>query len=159
MRRWVKVSLVSVSLVILAFVALAGTTAYFALRHLEVGAISEADISKEFEAIRLRFGVRPHLIEVVDASARNFKINRPQQPDGRPVKTVHVLTWTQEDGEKFGTEVPIWLMKFNTANVLSNIGAMPERFRLTVQDLKDFGPGIVIDYRKPGINRVLVWVD
>jgi len=159
MRTWVKASLVGVSMVVLAFMALAGTTAYFALRHLSVGSVSEADISKEFEAIRARFGARPHLIEVADAAARNFKINRPQQPDGRPVTTVHVLTWTQADGEKFGTEIPIWLMRFNTANVLSNLGAMPERFRLTVQDLKDFGPGIVVDYRRPGVNRVLVWVD
>ena len=159
MRKWVKVSLVGVSLVILAFVALAGTTAYFALRHLDVGAVNEADITKEFEAIRSRFGARPHLVEVAGGDARNFKINRPAQPDGRPITTLHVLTWTQEDGEKFGTEVPIWLMKFSSINVLSNLGIAPERFSLTVQDLKDFGPGIVVDYRRPGVNRALVWVD
>jgi hypothetical protein len=159
MRTWVKVSLVSVSVVILAFAALAGTTAFFALRHLDVGTVSEADITKEFEAIRSRFGTRPHLIEVADGTARTFKINRPSQPDGRPITTVHVLTWTRKDGEKFGTEVPIWLMRFSSINVLSHLGIAPDRFRLTVQDLQNFGPGIVVDYRRPEVNRVLIWVE
>lgn len=159
MRTWVKVSLVGVSLVVLAFLALAATSAFFVLRHLDYRPATEAAASKDFEAIRLRFGERPHLIQVVDAGKRDFKINRPEQPAGRRISTLHVLTWSQEDGEVFQTEIPIWLMRFNMVNVLSQLGVTPERFRLTVQDLERYGPGVVIDYRKPGENRVLIWVE
>jgi hypothetical protein len=159
MRTWVKVSIVSFAVVVLSFLALSGTGAYFVLRHLHIGSATEAAATKDFEAIRLRFGNRPHLIEVVDAGSRNFKINRPAQPDGRPVSTLHVLTWEQEESQVFQTEIPLWLMRFSMVNVLSRLGVAPERFRLTVDDLRQFGPGIVVDYRKPGENRVLLWLE
>ena len=159
MRTWVKVSIVSFGVIVLSFLALSGTGAYFVLRHLNIGTATEAAAMKDFDAIRSKFGARPHLIEIVDAQSRDFKINRPAQPDGRPVNTLHVMTWKQEDEEVFRTEVPLWLMRFSMVNVLSRLGVTPERFRLTVKDLQDFGPGIVADYRKPGENRVLLWVE
>jgi len=159
MRTWVKVSLAGIAVMVLAFVALAGTSAFFVLRHLNVGTATEAAASKDFEAIRTRFGARQHLVEVVDVNARNFRINIPPTPDGRPISTLHVLTWNQADGEVFRTEVPVWLMRFSMINVLSNLGVTPERFRLTIQDLQAYGPGIVVDYRKPGETRVLLWVE
>ena len=159
MRTWVKVSLVGVSLVVLCFMALAGTSALFVLRHLSVGTATEEAAMKDFDAIRARFGARPHLVEVVDVNSRNFRINIPPTPDGRPISTLHVFTWNQEDGEVFRTEVPVWLMRFSMVNILSNLGVTPERFRLTIQDLQAYGPGIVVDYRKPGQTRVLLWVE
>ena len=159
MRTWVKASLIGLSIVMLAFMALAGTSAFFVLRHLNVGTATEAAVTKDFEAIRSRFGERPHLIEIVDPRTRDFRIRRPDQPSGRPINTLHILTWDHEKNEVFGTEVPIWLMRFSMVNVMSRLGVAPERFRLTVQDLERYGPGIVIDYRRPGENRVLLWVD
>jgi hypothetical protein len=113
----------------------------------------------EFDAIRSRFGTRPPLIEVVNLSAGDFRINRPAQPDGRPVSTFHILTWNADDSELFRTEAPIWLMRFSTINVLSHLGIAPERFRLTVQDIERYGPGVVLDHSRPGRSRALLWVD
>ena len=157
MRTWVKVSLVGVSLVVLAFAALAGTSAYFVFRNLELSTKTEAVVTKDFDAIRTRFGARPALIEVTDPRGRDFKINRPAQPDGRAISTLHVLTFTQEDGQVFRTEVPLWLMRFSSINILSQLGVAPERFSLTVKDIERYGPGIVVDFRRPGENRVLIW--
>lgn len=159
MRTWVKVSLVGVSLIVLAFVALAGTGAFFVLRHLNVSTATEGVITKDFDEIRSRYGARPPLIEVTDVRGRDFKINRPQQPDGRAIKTLHVMTWTQEDGQVFRTEVPLWLMRFSSINILSQLGVAPDRFRLTVQDIERYGPGIIVDFRRPGHNRVLLWAE
>ena len=57
------------------------------------------------------------------------------------------------------TEVPLWLMRFSSVNILSQLGVAPERFRLTVSDIQRYGPGIVVDYGSRGTSRVLVWVD
>ena len=158
MRTWAKVGIAGIAAMVVAFVALSGTSAYFVLRHLNVGTATEEAAMKEFEAIRTRFGSRPHLVEVVDADARNFRINMPPAPSATRISTLHVFTWNQKDGEVFRTEVPVWLMRFSLINVLSNLGVTPERFRLTIQDLHAYGPGIVVDYRKPGETRVLLWV-
>lgn len=37
--------------------------------------------------------------------------------------------------------------------------AAPAKFRLTVNDIERYGPGIVVDYGSPKASRVLVWVD
>jgi hypothetical protein len=159
MRTWVKVSLVGVSLVVLAIAALAGTSAYYVFRQLKVSTATEEVVAKDFDAIKSRFAARPALIEVTDPFGRDFKINRPDQPDGRAITAIHVLTWTQEDGQVFRTEVPIWLMRFSSINILSHLGIAPERFSLTVQDLERYGPGIIVDFRHPGVNRVLIWTE
>jgi len=157
MRTWVKVSLAGVALVVLVFAALAGTGAYYVFRRLELSTATEAAVTKDFDAIKARFGAKPALVEVTDV--RDFKINRAAQPDGRPVTTLHVMTWTQEDGQVFRTEVPIWLMRFSSINIASQLGIAPERFSLTVKDIQRNGPGIIVDFRRPGHNRVLIWVE
>ncbi len=159
MRKWVKVSLAGVSVVMLAIAALAGTSAYFVFRQLKMSTATEEAVTKDFDAIRSRFGARPALIEVTDPRGRDFKINRPDQPDGRAITTLHVLTWTQEDGQVFRTEVPLWLMRFSSINILSHLGLTPERFSLTVRDIERYGPGIIVDFRRPGQNRVLLWAE
>lgn len=159
MRTWVKVSLVGLSLAILGIAALAGTSAYFVFRHLNVSTATEASAAKDFDAIRSKYGARPPLIEVSDPRGRDFKINRPVQPDGRAISTLHVLTWTQDDGQVFRTEVPVWLMRFSSINILSQLGVAPERFSLTVKDIERYGPGVIVDFRRPGENRVLIWAE
>jgi hypothetical protein len=159
MRTSIKVGLAGIGIMVLAFAALTGTSAYFVLRHLNVGTATEDAAMKDFEAIRSRFGTRPHLVEVIDSNTHNFRVNIPPAPNGRPISTLHVFTWNQQDGDVFRTEIPVWLMRFSLINVLSNLGMTPERFRLTIQDLQAYGPGIIVDYRKPGEKRVLLWVE
>jgi hypothetical protein len=50
-------------------------------------------------------------------------------------------------------------MRFSSINILSHLGIAPERFSLTVQDLERYGPGIIVDFRHPGVNRVLIWAE
>ncbi|HUR19719.1 MAG TPA: hypothetical protein VMZ90_02850 [Vicinamibacterales bacterium] len=159
MRTWVKASLIGVSLVLLVFLAFAGTSTYFVMRHLDRSTSTEVAAAKDFDAIRTRFGARAPLIEVVNASIRELKINRPEQADGRPISTLHILNWKQENNEVLRTEVPVWLMRFSSINILSKLGIAPERFSLTVQDLERYGPGVVMDYRRPGEYRVLLWME
>lgn len=159
MRKWVKVTIGGVALVLLGIAALAGTSSYFVLRHLDTRSATEAEATREFEVIRTRFGARAPLIEVVDAARADFQIHRPAQPDGRAISTFHVLTWNADDDDLFRTEAPLWLMRFSMLNIVSKLGIAPERFRLTVQDIERYGPGIVIDYGVPGKKRALLWVD
>jgi len=72
---------------------------------------------------------------------------------------MHVLSFNKDDGKLLSTDMPLWLMRFSSLNVLSHLGVAPERFRLTAEDVMRFGPGIVVDYRQPGENPVLIWVE
>jgi hypothetical protein len=56
-------------------------------------------------------------------------------------------------------DLPVWLMRFSSVNILSQLGLAPSRYRLTVQDLQRYGPGIALDYRQPNGHHVLMWVE
>ena len=64
-RTWVKVTIGSAALAALALVALAGTGAYFVLRTLETRNSTEADATRELDALRGRFAGRPPLVEIM----------------------------------------------------------------------------------------------
>ena len=157
MRKWVKYTLIAFVAAVIGFCVLAGVGAYYFLRHLETSEVSEANTKPEFEAVRKKFEGRAPMIEVVDLKSGDIKVARTRHPEGRRADTLHVLTW--DDGERIRTDVPLWLMRFSSLNVLSHLGIAPSKYRLTVEDLRRFGPGIVVDYRKPGENQVLLWLE
>lgn len=159
MRTWVKVTLAGVALVILGVAALAGTGAYFFFRHLETRNATEPEARKEVEAIRARFGARPPMIEIVDLKTGDIKVQRTTHPQGLRAQTLHVMTWTGPDEHVLRSDVPLWLMRFSSLNVLSHLGIAPSRYRVTVEDVARFGPGVIVDYRDPGNQQVLIWVE
>ena len=159
MRPWMKVTLGMAAVAIAGIVALAGTAGYFVWRTFERRPATEATAVQEIESIRGRFRARPPLIEITDPKTMNVRINRLTSGDGARVATLHVVSWKGEDGEIVRTDVPLWLARFSSVNILSKLGLTPARIRLTVDDIERYGKGIVADYHQPGAMRVLIWVD
>jgi hypothetical protein len=159
MRTWVKGTLAGAALVASFGIALAGIGAYFVFGNLDRRNASEAEAIREMDAVRARFGARPPLVEIIDARRADIRINRLQNADGLGVTTLHIINWNPESRELLRTEVPLWLMRFSSVNLLSQLGVGPAKLRLTVNDIKRYGPGIVVDYGSPGSVRVMVWAD
>jgi hypothetical protein len=159
MRRWVKVTLGGFALVAVAVMVLAATGAYFVFRHMETRAAAEADAIQAIDAVKARFGARPPLVEVVDPRRADIRINRAIEPSSTAVDTIHVMNWKSETGELVSTEVPLWLMRFSTLNIASQLGIAPAKFQLTVSDIQRYGPGIVVDYGIQKELRLLIWVE
>jgi hypothetical protein len=146
-------------LIVVAVLALAATGTYVVLRHMEKRAGSEADAAESIDAVKARFGSRAPLVEIIDPRTAEIRINRSVEASPAAVDTIHVLNWKSDTGEVIRTEIPLWLMRFSTLNIASQLGIAPEKFRLTVGDVERYGPGIVVDYGSPGTFRVFVWVD
>lgn len=159
MRTWQKATLGVVVTILAIFAVLAGTGAYFVLRNLETASVGETDANVAMDALRKRYAPREPLVEVVDPLRGDVRINRAPGPAAGPVSTLHVISWKSEDGELVRTQVPLWLARFSSINLASQLGVAPAKFRLTVKDIQQYGPGIVTDYRSPGTFRVLIWVD
>ena len=159
MRTWVKVSLAGVGLAVLAFIAVAGVTSYFAFRQLETRSATEPEVLREFDEIKKRFADRAALVEMTGPQADDVRINRLVHPQGLRAKTIFVYTWNAEDGEILRTNLPLWLMRFNTLNIISSLGLAPEKFSITVHDVERYGPGLIVDYRRPKQHHALIWVE
>jgi len=159
MRTWHKATLGIVVAIIAIVGVFAGTGTYFVLRSLVKTTSSEAAANEEMDAVRKRYAPRPPLLEIINPRTGDIRINREEGAAAAPVGTVHIVNWKSEDGELVRTEVPLWLMRFSSVNVLSKLGLTPARFRLTVDDIVRYGPGVIVDYRSAGAFRALVWVD
>jgi hypothetical protein len=159
MRTWIKVTVGGAALVALGFLVLAGTAGYYVATSMEKTSATEAAAIREMEGIKARFGARPPLVEIINPRSMDVRVNRLAGTEGAQVQTIHVMNWKAEDGEVMRMEVPLWLMRFSSLNILSQIGLTPEKLRLTVQDVERYGPGVVVDYNQPGASRLLMWVD
>ena len=159
MRTWVKVTLSVAALIVAALVALAGTSAYFVFRHMEKRASAEPEAARAVDAVKARFGARPPLVEIVDPRSADIRINRPADASPTPVDTVHVINWKSDTGELTSADLPLWLMRFSSVNLLSQAGIAPAKFRLTVNDIERYGPGVIVDYGSQGAFRIFIWVD
>jgi hypothetical protein len=159
MRTWVKATIGTVVVLALGFAALAGTGAYYFFRQLESRTATEAQTQPEFDAVLKRFVGRVPLVEIADLRAGDIRIHRAAHPQGRRAATVYILTWDGDEDRLLKTNVPLWLMRFSSINILSQLGVAPEKFRLTAEDLARYGPGIVVDFRKAGSTRILIWVE
>ena len=158
MRRWVKWTLAGFVGVIVLFLVVAGVGGYYVFRHLETSQTTETATLEQFDAIRKKFPERPPLVEIINPQAGDIRINKSTHPDGVEATTLHVLTWNRDEGgEKLQTDVPLWLMRFSSFNILSKLGVTPSKYRLVVHDIERYGPGIVADYRRPGQSHVLIW--
>jgi hypothetical protein len=158
MRKWVKVTLSLAAVGLLGFMILAGVGTYYVFRHFDSRNATEAETKPDFDAVRAKFPGRQPLVEIRNLQSADVMVHRTTHPSGVRAKTVHILAWNEEDLELVRTDVPVWLMKFSSINVLSHLGIAPEKFRLTADDLERYGPGIVVDFKKPG-NQVLVWLE
>ncbi len=159
MRTWVKATVGGVALIAVVVLGLAATGAYFVFRHMEKRAGNETEAVETIDAVKARFGSRPPLVEVVDPQRADIRINRPVDVSLSRIDTIHVVNWKSDTGELIRTDVPLWLMRFSTLNIASQLGIAPAKFRLTVGDVERYGPGIVVDYGAEGKFRLLVWVD
>jgi hypothetical protein len=159
MRTWLKWTLGGVAIFAIALTALAGTSAYYIFRSMEKHQAGEPDAVQAIDAIKTRFGSRPPLIEISDLQRADIRINRPTEASATHVGTVHIVNWKSETGELMRTEMPLWLMRFSSVNILSQLGVAPAQFRLTVDDIERYGPGVIVDYSQQGTFRLFLWVD
>jgi hypothetical protein len=159
MRRWLKWTLLGIVTAIVGFCILAGVGGYYFLRHLETGTTTEAATLKQFDTVRARFGERAPLVEILNAETGDIRLNKTRHPDGKEARTLHFLTWEAESGRQLTTDLPLWLMRFSSYNVLSKLGITPSKYRLVVADIERYGPGIVAEFRRPGRNHVLLWTE
>jgi hypothetical protein len=159
MRTWVKATLGGLVLIAVVLGVVAGTGAYFVFRNMEKRAGTELEAVQAIDVVKARFGSRAPLVEIVDLQRGDIRINHSVDASAARVDTIHVINWKKDTGELARTEVPLWLMRFSTVNILSKLGIAPAQFRLTVNDIERYGPGIVVEYGSPGTFRILLWVD
>ena len=118
---------------------------------------------KAFDDVHAKFPGRP-LIEIKDGEPESVG-DRSSQPASRvELTTLHVLAWDPDDEHLVRVEIPFWVLRLKSGPISFSsyaAGLRSDRVRLTVEDIEQHGPGIVVDVTDTRRNhdRALVWAE
>ena len=122
--------------------------------------ISDTDANREFDAVLAKFPGQQPLIRLVDGKTQ-FVADRAQSPSTKPLTTMHVIAFDDDDGELAQVALPFWLLRMRDRPIELSAYSRTSRdedVSFKIEDLEKAGPGIVMDLvRRDG--RVLVWVE
>jgi len=160
---WIGLGIaIVVVMVVVAVIAGAGFWAYQSFAP-SAEFVNQTKADQQFDDIRARFKNKAPLIDA-DADGHGAEL----RAEGRPaftgqLESLHVAAYDPRAGKLVRFTVPFWLMRLGKDGKLSigegALDGVRGAEKLTVKDLEAFGPGLLIDERKPNGDRVLVWTE
>jgi hypothetical protein len=158
-RTWLTALIVVVVTLFLAFVGVVGGGIYWVSRHVHSEPSSSENAAQTLARERARFEGPPLL-----SLSANGGVAFSQRPDGerRPVSSLHVLAYDGERGQLVRVDIPGWLLRLSRhghvrVNGLDAVPGLGDR--ITIDDLEQQGPGLVLDATTDEGARVLVWTE
>jgi hypothetical protein len=159
-KTWLWVVAGLIAACVLGLVLLAGAGFYFVSHHIGVQKTTSPAALREFDEARAPFRAAQPLFEI-------DPLERPRvlRPLGElPTSTVkpanlHVLAWDPDETRLARITLPFWVLRFGRRKLdfLNHRGFSFEQLNLDVPELERIGPALVIDYRTPHGERVLIW--
>ena len=143
-------------------VAVAGYVIYqqFAFQTTTASASSADD---EFTQVAARFADQKPLLEIRDGEPV-LNTQRPR-PGGKaqPIEALHIMVWQPDERKLVKLNIPFWLLRMTKGRPIrlsghqEGGGTDPVRLNITAEDLERYGPGLVMNHKDAGGDRVLVW--
>ena len=158
-----RTSWILVLLLLIVGLALAGST-LFVWRHVGVRSADAAAAVAAFERAHAGLGARatdPPLFRC-DASGRVQPNPSAPIPHPAPLAHVRVLAFRAREGRLVHADVPFWFLKLKGPGAvvaLRGTGVDLGKMGLTPRHLERQGPGLVLDERQPGGDRLMIWTD
>jgi hypothetical protein len=116
----------------------------------------------ELQAVLDRYAGQPPLI-AIDEHDRATLVPRTQRSEGASPTYLHVVAFDPTDNHLKRVRLPFWLLRLSPAggelklgdDVLQNVRGT----RLTIKDVEDAGPGLLLDHAGRDGRRILVWTE
>jgi hypothetical protein len=122
--------------------------------------VSEAGAEAEFDTLRARFAGQQPLV-VVDEHGEGRLVPRDRPASGT-IESVHLVAYDPQDGQIARMSMPFWLLRLAPDGKVSlgreghaDLGGV----RLTVRDVEEAGPGLILDQVDRRGQRVLIWAE
>jgi hypothetical protein len=159
-KTWLWIAAVVAGLGVLALFAVAGAGVYFVTRHIDTRTTTAEDAAMAFGEARARFKDQPPLFDLDEQGHATAMRDLDTLPAG-PVTpaSLWILAWDPDEQRLVRLSLPLWLMKMGRRNVdiRSDHSFALEDLKLDMQELERIGPVLVIDFRGPTGERVLIW--
>jgi hypothetical protein len=153
--------------VIIALTAV-GMGLWFFVSHHESNPVSKQSAEAEFSQLRSRFSTQQPLIDMsLRQSADTPSIGRPVVP----LHTLHTVIFDTRDGERIvHIAVPYWFARLfadrhgefrwlGQLTFLDDTEFDSEAIRLSLDQLEQWGPGLIVDYHHLSGGQFISWVE
>lgn len=160
-RTWLWIILGFFGVCVLGLCVLAGAGLYFVSNHIAIRQTSSTEALRRLDDERSRFKTERPLIEL-DAWERPRETRPVSQIPTSSVKpeNLYVLVWNPEEGRLAHIGLPFWMLRLGREKIdfLKDSSDFNfERLNLDVRELERIGPTLLVDFRKPTGERVLIW--
>jgi hypothetical protein len=160
-RTWLWIVVGFFGLCVLGLVLVAGAGFYFVSHHIAMQRTSSSSALQALDEARSAFKTLDPLIEV-DSLDQPHAVRAIDRLPTSPVKpqNLHILAWNPDDGRLARISLPLWILrmgrrKMDLLHDTQNFDF--ERLNLDVAELERIGPALILDYRAPRGERVLIW--
>jgi hypothetical protein len=161
LRKWIWIAVIFFGICVVALMAIAGAGVYFVASHIDMKSSTTSDAGRAFDAVKSTFKEQKPLFEI--DSQERAKAARPIAEIPTSTVKPHYLwiqAWDPDEERLVKISVPFWLLRLGKRKVdfaHGGDGFDLDRLNIDVQELERIGPVIVIDFRSPSGERVLLW--
>jgi hypothetical protein len=145
-----------------------GIGLWFFVSHHESSPASKQSAEAEFSQLRSRFSTQQLLIDMsLRQSADTLSIGRPVVP----LHTLHTVIFDTRDGQRIvHIAVPYWFARLfadrdaefrwlGQLTFLDDTEFDSEAIRLSLDQLEQWGPGLIVDYQHLSGGQFISWVE
>lgn len=113
-----------------------------------------------WQEIRGRFPGAQPILEVRDHETAALTREPPANPALRRLESLHIAAWDSDDTSLFRMTLPFWLLRLKSGAItIGEAVHAAQHLDITVEQLEQFGPSLVLDHEAANGDRVLVWTE
>jgi hypothetical protein len=164
---WGLIILGVVVLVVVVFAGLMAVAGYFVYKQFafEAAPATEISVEQEFARVLDRFKGQQPFIQMRDGEpVETIQPSKATAVPSHPIEALHVLVWQPDERKVFRMNIPFWILRMSKGRPV-HLGreltqdGEPFQMKVTADDIERRGPGLILDFTKPGRERVLVWAE
>jgi hypothetical protein len=159
---WGLIILGIVIFMVLVGVSLVAVAGYFVYQQFafESQPANEQTARQRFEAVAKRFEGQQPLLVIEDGEPVINKDTHTRL--GKPIEALHVMVWDPADERVITLNIPFWLIRMTNGQPIRLSAGdrdteVTPALHITADDLKHYGPGLILLHKDAGGERVIVW--
>ena len=160
-KTWIWIILGFIAVCLLSLFLIAGVGVYFVSHHIVMQKTTSSDAMRAFDLARATFKAQQPLLEIDPLEHPRETRSTADLPTSAVTPTnLYILAWNPEEDRLARVTLPFWLMRLGhrKMNFLdSDQGFNFSRLNLDVVELERIGPALVLDFRPPSGEQVLIW--
>lgn len=162
-RKWIPIVVGIVIFVMVVGVGLVGGLIYVVSRQVKVETVSAAGGEQEFErCLTSMAGQKPFIELPADNSEDEVVVHREMATGNTgSISTVHLRVWVPREKRLVHVDMPFWMMRLTgNKSITLNAGSFRQlTLSVTPEEIDRRGPGLILDFKRPHGERLLVWTE